>query len=270
VTGTESQITSDEKLVAYLDRELDPEERRVVEARLATDPGLTARLERLSAGARPFAVAFDALLDAAPSARLDARLLSALAESETRRAYAGGRGRWLAAIAAALVLFILGGVAGYFLPRLAVRPVEVAADNSPESWRGIVAEYLTLYTSETLADVPDDPALRANELSRVGARLSLDLTGDRVSLPALDLKRAQIFDLRGLPLVQIAYLSPRDGPVAFCIILNGEADAKPEFEQRDGKNIVYWGKGGRGFMLIGKTPRPELETLAASLADRVS
>src|SRR5206468_338953 len=139
-----------------------------------------------------------------------------------------------------------------------------------DGWRAVVAEYLTLYTRDTLANTPDDPSLLEAELKSVGDKLALGLSVDKVALDGLALKRSQLFNLDGRPLAQIAYLTPDDGPVAFCIIADGEGDRALSFEERQGKNIAYWSKGGHAFMLIGNLSRSALETLAASLAERVA
>jgi anti-sigma factor RsiW len=260
-------LASDADLVAYLDGELAEPQRGLLESRLAADPALKARLELLAAGKRSFAEAFVPLLAAAPSERLGRLLAGAAATLAARTAgEARRRNRRLAQIAAAIVLFLAGAAVGIGVPKLlpAGSPSEAIADG----WRAVVAEYLTLYTSDTLAGIPDDPALRGQELAAVGGKLAIDLTVDKVNLPGLALKRSQIFTLDGKPLAQIAYLTP-DGPLAFCIIADGTAERAPRFEQRQGRNIVYWSKGGREFMLIGKTPRPQIEILAASLAERV-
>ena len=134
----------------------------------------------------------------------------------------------------------------------------------------MVAEYLTLYTRDTLANMPDDRSLRETELKSVGDKLALGLSVDKVALDGLALKRSQLFDLDGRALAQIAYLTSDDGPVAFCIIADGEGNRDLSFEERQGKNVVYWSKGGHAFMLIGKLSRSALETFAASLAARVA
>jgi len=254
----------DEELVAYLDGELPASTRALVEERVAADPGLAARLDMLRRGSRDFRPAFDVLLDAAPTARLE-RLLA-----ETIPARPSARWHWdrrLALIAAGIVLFLAGAAAGVFLPQIAgLAPTEQADnDQSDGNWRAVVAEYLTLYTRETLAAIPDDDALRATELKTVGTHLGLDLSPASVALPDLALKRAQLFAYEGKPLAQIAYLAPGDGPLAFCIIANGEPDTAPRFEERQGRNIVYWSKDGRAFMLIGAASRDQLEALAARL-----
>ena len=134
----------------------------------------------------------------------------------------------------------------------------------------VVAEYLTLYTRDTLANLPDDRSRHEAELKSVGDKLALGLSVDKVALDGLVLKRSQLFNLDGRPLAQIAYLTSDDGPVSFCIIADAVNDRGPSFEERHGQNIVYWSKRGHAFMLIGDLPRRTLETLAASLAARIA
>jgi anti-sigma factor RsiW len=265
-------LPDDGVLVAFIDGELDADERRIVEKRLAADSALRARLDMLDRGGRPFAEAFEPLLAAAPHEQLDA-IYAAATESLPKpgvvKTNTPGR-RWgLAAIAAALAIFVVGAAAGFLVPLLTglVAPVQVA--ESP-NWRQVVAEYSTLTTAETLAAIPVDAGLLSTEVKTLGTRVSLQLSADKLMLPDVMLKRAQAFEFRGRPLVQFAYLSPVDGPLAFCIIANGRPDAAPAFEQREGSNIVFWTKDGRGYMIIGKAPRETLEAFAGSLAGTVS
>lgn len=259
--------SSDAELVAYLDGELPADEREAIERRLGADRRLQARLTYLAAGDRPFARSFDALLAGAPSERLRQILVGALATRGARLAGdARRRHRGLARIAAAIFLFLAGAAVGIGLPQL----FSPAGDPQHDGWREAVAEYLTLYTGETLAGIPDDAALRSRELAAVGDKLGVDLTAEKVALPGLALKRSQLFRLDGRPLAQIAYLSPEAGPVAFCIITNGATDEPLRFEERHGKRIVYWSRDGRAFLLIGNLSKAELEALAATLAKRVT
>ncbi|MBX6322946.1 MAG: anti-sigma factor [Rhodospirillaceae bacterium] len=270
MSGPEAEPSDDAALVAYLDGALAAAERSALEARLATDAALAGRLARLRPGGRDFAAAFELLLLAAPRERLAERLARAEAATARRRARER-RVRRLLPAAAVVLLLLVGAAAGHLVPRLLAPGEEPAvAEGSPDYWRQAVAEYLTLYTRDTLADIPDDPALRARELDTVGARLSLALDPAALALPGLSLKRAQILALDGRPLAQIAYLSERDGPVAFCIIADGQRDAGRRFEERLGRGIVYWSKGGRGYMVIGAAPRDALEAYAATLDARIS
>jgi anti-sigma factor RsiW len=259
------QTFGDSELTAYLDGELDEAARRALEARLATDAALAARLKALRASGTDLPAAMDALLDAAPEAQLRAVLANASAERSRRVPWR--RDMVMRLAAAALVIFVAGGAVGLFLPRLV--GINFNAPEPP-NWRAAVADYLALYTRDTLASIPDDAAMRAEELSVAGARLALDLTPEKLDLPNLALKRAQLFQYNGKALAQIAYLGAEDGAIAFCIIASGAPDAPPKFEAREGQNIVFWAKGGRGYLVIGRAPREQLEPLAARLQSSVS
>jgi hypothetical protein len=148
-------------------------------------------------------------------------------------------------IAAALAVFLARGIAGLGVTHSVIDAplIGVEAGTTDGGWRATAAEYLALYTPDTLANMPDDPSLRETELKTVGDKLALPLSVDKV---ALRFRR-----------------SPS------CIIADNEGDRVPSFEERQGKNIVYWSKGGHAFMLIGNLPRATLEPLAGSLAARV-
>lgn len=269
----DDRTSDDALLVAYIDGALDGEARSALERRLAGDAALRARLALLTAGGREFSRAFGLLLDAAPADRLAAMLAQAEAGNRARMAMRGGamRRRFMQ-VAAGVVLFALGAAAGLLAAdafrNRAAPPVETAAEQT--NWRAAVAEYLTLSTSETLAQMPEDEALKAKELAAVGAKLQLELTPDNVALPAAELKRAQLYSYHDMPLAQISYLSPADGPLAFCVIVNGKPDHEPAFEVREGFNIVYWNRGGRGYLVIGHASRNDLERLAGTLRAQVS
>jgi anti-sigma factor RsiW len=247
----------DGQLVAYIDQQLGETERSALEARLAVDPLLRERLARLQEGGRPFAAAFNALLNAAPLERLGASLaaLDADGQAETSaRPSQRFRLRGLAA-AAAILLFCAGVAVGrYGLP-----PGEGSRD---EDWRKAVAEYMSLYTPETFAALPPP---REEDVAALGAKLGVDLSLQRVGLPNLQFKGAAIFAHEGAPLGQLAYLDPATGPVLFCIIRDSEEDAAMETSKRDGFAMASWARGGRGYMLIGRLP----ESRTAELADQL-
>ncbi len=260
----DGRLSDDDLLTAHIDGELAVGERAALDERLAADAALSARLEELKRGGRDFAGAYDLLLTQAPHERLSAML--AAAADETRPA----RRSWRAwAIAASVALFVLGAAAGTLVPLATglVQPVQVA---EAPNWRQAVADYMGLMTPETLAVIADNPAGLAGELSKVGDKLSVDLSPDRLALPDSALKRATLYAFNGKPLVQLAYLSPADGTFAFCIIANGKPDAAVAFEQREGFNIVFWNRDGRGYMLIGKAPRATLEAFAGDLRAHIA
>jgi anti-sigma factor RsiW len=258
----DSARPDDDVLVAYLDGELPPGERAALEARLASDASLRARRDALARGNRRFADAFDVLLAAAPGDRMQAKL-SGLKTPAPRRTL-----RRFAALAAAIVLLVVGAAGGYLLPTLPFAPKPFEAKVQP-NWRQAVAEYQAYLTADSMAVIHDDSTALDAELTAVGDKVSLNLSADKLAVTDADLKRVQLFDYWDRPLVQIAYLSADNGPISFCIIANGRPDQPPQYEQRGGLNIVFWTKDQRGYLVIGRAPRATLEALAAELAGRV-
>jgi len=129
-----TQLTppSDELLVAYLDGELAPEQRQLIDNQLHDDPAITARLEQLKCGELPFNAAFESVLNQAPTDRLQA-MLKALPPTPT----ATLSRRSFLAVAASFA------VAGVVADRLFINWPH---SESGQGWRASVAEYMALYT----------------------------------------------------------------------------------------------------------------------------
>jgi anti-sigma factor RsiW len=256
----------DGMLVAYIDGELDAGEALALERKLSAEPALIARMAELRRGGRDFGKAYDLLLAAAPTDRLRTTVRGLAARPSAGRTPL----RVLAAIAAAIVIFAVGTAAGYLGPRLTGIGQQAVVEPQPPNWRQVVAEYVTLTTSDTLNAVPVDQALLDRQVAALSKQVSLPISSAKLALPHAYLKKAEAFEFRGRPLVQFGYLSPEVGPIAFCIIVSGRPDAAPAFEQREGSNIVFWTRDGRGYMLIGKAPRDALEQFAGDLAKRLT
>jgi anti-sigma factor RsiW len=247
----------DSQLVAFIDGRLDERARSAIESRLANEADLRERLARLQDGGRPFASAFQALLDAAPIERLKASL-SALDEDERAGTPLRRRSAFRASrlgVAAAVLLFCVGIFVGRYAP---LWPAQ-------EEWRDAVAEYMSLYTPDTFAS---DAASQGNELAALSRKIGLVLTPEGVALSGLQFKAAQIFAYNNAPLGQLGYIDPATGPVLFCIIRDSEPDAAIKAENRDGFAVASWARGGRGYMLIGRLPVAQIAGLADTLERR--
>jgi anti-sigma factor RsiW len=268
---------TDADLVGFLDGELRTLQARWVASWLARDEELQQRLNLLAQGNGALRGAFGALLAEAPQAKLEAMLhdLPGYRAGVTVRSERGSwriRRGWprLALLAAGLAVFVTGAFVDRLVPewREAIG-IEVAGDSEAE-WREAVAQYMSLYTPETLSAIPDDAIPKERELTAVGAKLGIGLPLAEISLPGLALKRAQILQYDGNPLGQIAYLDPRGGVLALCIYADGHKDSGPTTEQRVGLNIVHWASHGRAFMLVGRKAMPELRELANLLSQRLT
>jgi anti-sigma factor RsiW len=266
MTDHRDLLDTDARLVAYLDGELDAMERRRLEEEVQADPALAERLAFLRRSQLPFAEAFAPLLDEAPKARLEA-MLNGVSETDAppRQRAAALQPSRRGLVAAGVALFAAGVLGDRALDLLRGAPEE--ADRS-DNWREAVAQYLTLYTPETLAAVTDDPAARQRELSLVGEKLGLPLSLAAVRIPGVALKNARLLRYDGRQLGQLTYLDADSGPLALCII-DGKGAEPMRTEHRRGLNVAFWSGEGHRFMLIGHAAMPTVSAWADAVAGQL-
>ncbi|TXI12405.1 MAG: anti-sigma factor [Rhizobium sp.] len=258
-------MPTDEQLTAFIDGELDATERERIERWIADDGRVAERFDFLSRSVLPFAAAFEPLLAEAPAAKLDAMLAAIPSTKEADKARVAGIGRrgLLAAVAASFVAAIAIDRAVLGIGHRMSKPDE------DSEWRAVVAEYLSLYTADTLSAPAGDHAQQVAQLNGVGARLGLTLTPEAIAMPDVAFKRAQILNYDSKPLAQIAYLDPKSGPMALCIVQSSRGAAAPDMENRRGMNVVYWSSATHAFMLIGHAPIDRMQQLAADVRARL-
>lgn len=277
---------TDEMLVAYLDGELALSDRTAVETALKDDVQIRDRLALLQDGERPWAEAFEAVLDQAPLAKLEAELAAAIQAQEEavsvsdpagagsyETAPANDRGEqrwWRPAMAACVAVTLMVGFAAGYGTNEAQKPqIASAVGTEAEVWRQAVADYQALYSRETLSTALSDPIVQSAGLLRVAEALGLALPDAVSKIPGLDYKRAQILKFGEQPLAQLAYLYRDDIPIAFCIVRLDEADQTARNEVRSGLNIVHWAKDGYSLMLVGDLPVDELNDFARALEGKI-
>lgn len=250
-----TSVPSDEQLVAYLDGELDAQHHQLIADQLRIDPAIAARLEALQCADLPFKRAFDSMLEQAPTQRLQA-MLTSVPSTQTPTL---SRRRFLAVAAGFAVAGVVADRLFMSWPR----------QEPGQGWRASVAEYMALYTPQTLDNLSADPASYAAQLRSVGAQLGLSLSLDAVRLPGAEFRRAQTLDYDGVLIGQLTYLDPRHGPLALCIT-TGRKGAQPfATEQRRGMNVVYWATSTHGFMLIGRNPFEGLQEMASNVEKKL-
>lgn len=259
IDGRQTPPLADEILVAYLDHQLNVEQRAQVEQRLAVDPALAERLAWLDRASLPFEMAYAGLLAQAPAARLRRQLAAigreTAADVPARQA---GRRRLIAATLAGLAL---GAVGGRFIP-------QPGGKEESGGWRDTVAQYMSLYTTETITGRPDAPELLHRRLQNVGHRLGLELDAQHLRLPGAELKDARLLRYDRQPLAQIVYLDRQARPMALCITRAQDADpSAAATEVRRGMHVAYWSAHGLDYMLIGHESEAELLVKVAGLPD---
>lgn len=249
---------SDEVLVAYLDNQLSLTEREQFAERLQHDEILSERLMLLSHSSLPFHDAFEPMLAEAPLTDLQARLD---AIPDAAQPVGVNRRQLLAAAVSFLAVGVLVG-------RYALPPATSEKDNN---WRNLVAQYMSLYSAETLADINEPPERQQAELQRVKNNVGIALTPAQLALPGAELKNARILSYDDYRIAQISYLDPKYGPLALCITRTSlPGKTAQESEVRRGMNVVYWRSNGYNFMLIGHNPAEQMAAHGHTLLQTLS
>lgn len=265
MTDKPADKPSDEMLVAFLDGELDPAGRRAVEAAVGRDAEVADRLDFLKTADLPFAAGFDALLAQAPVARLQAMIPSRVSAVPAPGVRRPDR-RWV--LAAACL------AAGVVVDRSVAALTGDGWLTDRHQWRAVVANYMMLYSADTLNNPTSGPGPGPQEMARLSEAVGLDVSLAEVEIPGLALKRAQMLQYEGAPLVQIAYLDPASGPLAFCFIRKAGRDEGLRSERRLGMTVVYWSTPTHAFLVIGHDAGqhggPALETIARDLKGRIA
>ncbi|MGZ2378697.1 anti-sigma factor family protein [Rhizobium brockwellii] len=263
---TKHTIPSDEDLTAFIDGELTAEEAARIEAMVKEDESTAERLEFLARANLPFEQAFAPLLSEAPRAKLEAMLTAIPTQQSAKSGPTppfATRRRFLGALAASLV-------AGIAIDRAVIIGRGFSAKDENSEWRAVVADYISLYTAETLAGPAPGREDQAAQLASLDEKLGLSLSPEAVSLPGIDFKRAQLLQYDGKALAQIAYLDPETGPMALCIVKSDKGPKAPDLESRKGMNVVYWSNATHAFMLIGHAAADRMTAIAEGVRGKMA
>jgi anti-sigma factor RsiW len=254
----------DEAIVAWLDGEMCEEDARRFSETFARDPQLASRVATLMRSQQPYRHAFSALLDEAPMARMQAKLAPSLTGSASQpREDARVSRRSL--IAASLSLLVIGSGVGYFW-----RPTPREGDDD-ENIRRLEAQYMSLYSAETLADVESSAEMLDRGLRRSAQDIGLQLDRQQLALPGAELKMVRMLRYESTSITQIVWLHTGYGPIALCVSPAARQTASPpQNEQRQGMNLNWWRRRGYQFVLIGRTPVSELHSTALALQSALS
>jgi anti-sigma factor RsiW len=279
------QKHSDEALVAYLDGELDVEERAHVEAWLDADPAVRDRLLALAASASALRGAFADLVaepvperliaaargETAPATEAEIVMLRPRRESLP----VSPSRRWYIQLATAAGLFGLavGVGTGYLGNNMLVSPKvpaeqqlqKVALDNWLDNAAG---DYkLMVNAGDTLVDVA-----ASGDNGDVLQKISQNLP-QQVRLPdlkpwGLSFKGARLVVVEGRPAAQLVYSTDNKaiGPLALIIGSTKEPDALPTSAQRQDLKFLYWRHQGRASVLVGQSDLGYLWNIANDVA----
>lgn len=254
---------SDEAIVAWLDGEMRDDERSAFERQLNNDADLAARVEQLMQSNQPWEQAFAPLLEEAPVSRMQEKLNVLLHQPVNINSQTKGVSR-RSLIAASLSFLAVGVLAGRF-----IHPGEQKLSGEPEI-RDLIAQYMSLYSAETLADINVTPQALQNGLNRMQQDIGLTLQQVKVELPEAELKSVRMLRYDSTSIAQIAYLHASYGPMALCISRSKGNDSPTlKHEVRRGLNLVWWRSGGYEYVLIGRNPQQDLQESGELLLQRL-
>ena len=247
-----------QKLSAYLDGELDAAAAEEVELRLASDPAAQAELDALMEA--------DAFAQESYAAELDAPVPFALAQqikaAPMPAAPAQQRRPIWGALAASLVVFVLGGIGGYTL-RDQTAPVQTAG------WLADIADYHAVYAAQGrhLVEVGADESDHIETWlgNTIGASFAIPDLSDY----GLTFEGGRLLVANGKPVAQLMYRDADGTVIALCLQRsNAPAQGVLAFNQQtlNGFDFVSWNAGDANYVVIGPEGRPDLNDIAAAAA----
>ncbi|SFU15651.1 hypothetical protein SAMN05192562_10742 [Kosakonia arachidis] len=255
---------SDEAIVAWLDGEMHASDAERFAVALSQDEQLAERTDVLRFNQADIARAFAPLLKEAPQSRLEARLTNVLAQPSVTTPRATGVSR-RALIAASLSFLVIGSGLGYF-----TRPATRAQGES-EKIRDLEAQYMSLYSAETLLDADSSPSALQRGLTRTAQDIGLQTNEQQLVLHGAELKMVRMLRYDSTSIAQIAWMHADYGPMALCISPDRHpASTELNHEQRHKMNLVWWHSRGYQFVLIGRNPVSQLQQNALTLQAALS
>jgi len=267
---------SDDRLIAYLDGEVDASERREIEAWLDADPAARDKLAAFAESAALVRSAFDGVMHEPVPERL---IAAARGESPStkpsakvlpfKRAGSGagapaGRSWWFGLpLAASLFGLLLGGSLAYLsvaklLPgTLGGKQPAVEMAAADNLWLDNAAGYFKLAASAGdggLIDVPatSDPR---EALQKISQSLPQEVRLPDLKPWGLSFRGARLVVAEGRPAAQLVYTTENKaiGPLTLIIGSSKEPDIPPTLARRQDVNLLYWRHQGRAYALVGQT-----------------
>jgi anti-sigma factor RsiW len=282
------QQLSDDRLIAYLDGEIEVAQRREVEAWLDADPAARDRMAALAQSANLLRLAFDeAIREPVPE-----RLIAA-ARGETAPPQAGAQilpfrhrlGAQILAprpwriglpIAASLLGLLVGGGATYLgagrlgMDSLAGKNPVVEATAANNLWLDNAAGYFKLVVNAGDNSPMDIPA--TGDPREALQKISQNLP-QKVQLPdlkpwGLNFRGARLVVEEGRPAAALVYNTDNKaiGPLGLIIGSSKQPDIPPTFDRRQDVNLLYWRHQGRAYALVGQADIGYLWGIANDIA----
>jgi anti-sigma factor RsiW len=264
------------RLSAFMDGETSREEKEELERLIASDPEARRIFNELKHGSDVGRKAFDEVLKEPVPLALVRSIKSAqapkareptprLSRPSLKLAPTGRQ-----ALAAALILFVVGGGIGYlFGIQPAGAPAVAPAAPAPNrTWLDDIAAYHRIYSHQP-HHIVEVQATEADEINKwltgtVGVKFNVpDLAAD-----GLVFQGARMFIADGKPAGQLIYKDLDGDVVAICFMKDDSVADDGNFDEtiKDDVSIVSWHRNGTAYAVVG----PSSDAMLDEIANRVS
>lgn len=258
---------STEKLSAFLDRELPPQEMLEIEHALEKDTALQAELEALVQADDALKLHFNKLL----TAPIPLDLAKAIEDFEVplvANTTARPRSWRLLTSLTAMVALVIGLAGGFFLGQgnsQRAGQTQVAA----RGWLDDIASYHRVYAAQKrhLVEVPASEAAHIETwlTSSVGTQIEIpDLTTSGLTFAG-----GRLLVAANKPVAQLIYTGEGGAVVALCAIRTTDPIEGLNNRRFGEFDMVSWGSETANFVLIGDPERWDIAQIAQSLAEDV-
>ena len=268
------QQRSDDRLVAYLDGELDVAQRREVEAWLDADPAACRRIAALAEAAHLLRLAFDEAIHEPVPDRLIAAARGEAAPPQSgaqilpfrrrlgAQIVAPRRWRMGLPVAASLLGLLVGssitylGVGKLALDGVAGKQAALEATATNNLWLDNAAAYFKLVVSAGDSPPVDIPATGdpREALQKISQSLPQEVRLPDLKPWGLSFRGARLVVEEGRPAAALVYTTDNKaiGPLGLLIGSSKQPDIAPTFDRRQDVNLLYWRHQGRAYALVGQ------------------
>ena len=267
-------MSIDERISAYIDGELNADERAEMERLLQDDAEARSSLDRMRAASAHARAKYSTSLEnpvplSLAKAVMDApegRESTNVANKEPART--GWSGFQL--LAASIVLLISAGAAGYIGFQSGARqaePVVVAK----RSWLDDIADYHRVYATEGRHLVEAGPEEAAHLEAWLGRRTNTPFKVPKLQNDGLEFAGGRLVVAAGRPVAQLIYKSGEGEIFALCFTNTGAPDEPITFKATnfDDLDMISWKKSGSSFVVVGPAGSPIIEPVAKYISEQI-
>lgn len=271
-------LTLEVRLSAFIDGEVNEDERKELEQLVARDDEARRLLETLKSGTAFGNKAFEELLhDPVPLSLVRGIKQGPGVHPKAERVVAPAPRKrkvkmWPRALAASIGLFLIGGSTGFLIGKTSndgAPPTRMAA---ARTWLDDIADYHRIYSRQTDEHLVEmrpsaDGRLESWLASSVGVNFFLpDLSGR-----GLTFEGARLLVAAGKPVAQLVYKNDGGDVFAICFLKGkpGQPDAAMTESIRDDVSMISWQTDGVSYVVVGPSADADLKQLADAVSTTI-